>query len=94
MVSPLVNVARWSALGLGIVYGAYHRSSLTRAEERHRIEREWQHKQELIEKGRAEYARRKAEEAGRAAGGIITNPEDPGFDLEKAVAYLESQEKK
>ncbi|KAL1917933.1 uncharacterized protein VTP21DRAFT_3767 [Calcarisporiella thermophila] len=90
MTAPLVNVSRWSALGLGVLYGAYHHSSLVRAEEKNRIDSEWAHKQALIERGRAEWSRLKAAEKG--ADGVVSDPEDPRFDLEKWIAHWEEKQ--
>ncbi|CAG8441456.1 8360_t:CDS:10 [Ambispora leptoticha] len=51
-----IKVARWSALGLGILYGWTHHQSLVHAEKKRKEEEAYKHKQELIDKARAAYA--------------------------------------
>ena len=53
------QVFRWSALGVGAVYGIVHRSTLSKQAERKRLQAEYAHKEELIKEARAEYQRRK-----------------------------------
>ncbi|KAL0073904.1 ATP synthase subunit E ATP21 [Phycomyces blakesleeanus] len=54
----VVNVGRWSALAFGIAYGFARNASLQKQEKQKEAQREYKHKEELIEKARAEYARR------------------------------------
>ncbi|KAI9025985.1 ATP synthase E chain-domain-containing protein [Phycomyces nitens] len=54
----VVNVGRWSALAFGVAYGFSHNRSLKKQEKEKEAQREYKHKEELIEKARAEYARR------------------------------------
>jgi hypothetical protein len=70
-VSPLTQLAlicmqvfRWSALGVGVVYGVFHRSTLSKQAEHKRLQAERAHKEELIKQAKAEYQRRKKSNAG------------------------------
>ncbi|KAL2216341.1 ATP synthase E chain-domain-containing protein [Thermoascus aurantiacus ATCC 26904] len=81
-----VNVLRYSALVAGLVYGAYHQSSLNAHAKAAEIEREYKRKEALIEQAKAEWRKKNAPPEQKAeTGGIITDPEDSRFDLE---AYL------
>lgn len=78
-----VNVLRWSALGLGVFYGIYHQASISSREKFDKINREYKHKEELINKAKAEWAKKTMPaESKMASGGLITDPNDPKFDLE------------
>ncbi|KAK3309646.1 ATP synthase E chain-domain-containing protein [Chaetomium strumarium] len=85
-----VNVLRYSALGLGIFYGFSHQRSIRASEKAAAAEREYQHKQELINKAKEAYARQKQKEAPasstKASSGLDQDPMSPNFDLE---AYIE-----
>ncbi|GAB1310149.1 F1F0 ATP synthase subunit e, mitochondrial [Madurella fahalii] len=85
-----VNVLRYSALGLGVLYGFYHQRSITAAQKKAAAEREYKHKEELINKAKEAYAKQKqpaAPAAPAAASGLNQDPMDPKFDLE---AYIEA----
>ncbi|EEA22200.1 hypothetical protein EYB25_006571 [Talaromyces marneffei] len=81
MASQGVNVLRWSALFGGVFYGLYHQSALNTQAKQAEIEREYKHKESLIAKAKAEWARKNA--PADSKNGLITDPEDPKFDLEK-----------
>ncbi|KAI6187037.1 ATP synthase subunit e, mitochondrial [Aphelenchoides besseyi] len=49
-VSPLIRFSRWTALGLGIVWGAYR---LRQIKEYHADIRDWQHEKEVAAKEEA-----------------------------------------
>jgi len=86
MASTGVNVLRWSALGAGIFYGLYHQASLTAAAKASAINREYEHKQNLIDKAKAEYKKKHMPAEKKTENGdIIRDPMDSRFDLE---AYL------
>jgi len=86
MSSSGVNVLRWSALGLGIFYGFYHQTKLTTQTKLNEIDREYKHKENLIQKAKAEYAKKTSPQSSQTEGdGVITDPMDSKFDLE---AYL------
>ncbi|KAF2836414.1 hypothetical protein M501DRAFT_996585 [Patellaria atrata CBS 101060] len=81
MASTGVNVLRWSALGLGVFYGIYHQSSIYTKDRVAKSKAEYNHKMELIEKAKAEFTK-KNNPSSVKGGDIITDPEDPNFNLE------------
>ncbi|KAH8820378.1 putative ATP synthase subunit E, mitochondrial [Xylogone sp. PMI_703] len=88
MASTGVNVLRWSALGAGVIYGIYHQASISSAARAAAAQREYEHKQHLIEKAKAEYSKKTKPLAFNSeTGGVISDPNDSRFDLE---AYLNS----
>ena len=50
---------RWSALGVGVVYGIVHRNSLVKQAEHKRQQAEYAYKEELIKEAKAEYQKHK-----------------------------------
>ncbi|KAL1933265.1 hypothetical protein VTP01DRAFT_7355 [Rhizomucor pusillus] len=86
-------VGRWSALAFGLVYGYSHNASLQKHEEEKRKQLEYQRKEQLIEKARLEYAKKKGA-ATAAAQAPVADVDSPDFDLEKFIAQLESSESK
>ncbi|GAB5585708.1 F1F0 ATP synthase subunit e [Umbelopsis nana] len=88
--ASFVNVGRWSALGLGVLYGFTHNRSLHKLEAENKIKHEYERKERLIEQARAEYAKL---HAMPDAGAVVTDVDSPNFDLEKFIAHLESQDK-
>ncbi|KAF4553605.1 ATP synthase subunit e-like protein [Elsinoe fawcettii] len=86
MASTGVNVLRWSALATGILYGAYHASSIRSADRIAAAKHDYERKEKLITQAKAEFARRNA--PSTAGGGLITDPEDPKFDFE---AFLKAK---
>ncbi|KAJ5312311.1 hypothetical protein PENANT_c011G05092 [Penicillium antarcticum] len=85
-----VNVLRYSALVAGLVYGVYHQSSLNSITKRTEIEHEYARKERLIEQAKAEYKKKTQpqEIKTQQPTGLITNFEDPKFDLE---AFLQAK---
>lgn len=63
------QVLRWSALGAGIFYGLYHQAKLSTAAKLAAIDREYQHKQSLIEKAKAEYTKKSLPQSAKTEGG-------------------------
>ncbi|OQE44455.1 hypothetical protein PENCOP_c002G05314 [Penicillium coprophilum] len=90
MASQGVNVLRYSALVAGLVYGVYHQSSLNSVTKRTEIEHEYARKERLIEQAKAEYRKKTQpqQEIKTQTSGLITNFEDPKFDLE---AFLKAK---
>ncbi|KAJ5213759.1 hypothetical protein N7449_000928 [Penicillium cf. viridicatum] len=90
MASQGVNVFRYSALVAGLVYGVYHQSSLNSVTKRAEIEHEYVRKERLIEQAKAEYKKKTQpqQETKTQTSGLITNFEDPKFDLE---AFLKAK---
>ncbi|KIM32280.1 hypothetical protein M408DRAFT_47684, partial [Serendipita vermifera MAFF 305830] len=86
MPSPTVNVVRYSALVGGILYGITHKRTL-QAKENIRKEHDAEHRREkLIADARKAW---QEQHAPKRFGGVITNPEDPNFDLEKLLLFLD-----
>lgn len=104
MVALAIQVLRWSALFGGVFYGLYRQSTLNTQAKLAEHEREYKHKESLIQKAKAEWAKKNApadtkngrtyypqqqcwnRDKGRLIDQtaiVITDPEDPKFDLEK-----------
>ncbi|KAL4883660.1 ATP synthase E chain-domain-containing protein [Aspergillus karnatakaensis] len=77
-----VNVLRYSALVAGLVYGFYHQSSITATTRRAEADREYARQERLIEQAKAEW-KKKTQPQDAKSSGVITDPENPNFDLEK-----------
>jgi len=86
MVSSTLNVARYTALVTGVFYGIYHRRTLQQAHDQEKEHHAIHQRQHLI--AEAKEAWRKKQEGSK--DGVITDPEDPRFDLEKLIAKWES----
>ncbi|KAB8356413.1 hypothetical protein FH972_023996 [Carpinus fangiana] len=79
----IAQVLRFSALGFGVFYGLTHQMSLNSASRANAVKREYEHKNKLIEQAKAEFTKKNLPADKTTAGGsIITDPEDPKFDLE------------
>ncbi|KAI9894233.1 MAG: hypothetical protein M1814_004087 [Vezdaea aestivalis] len=84
-----VNVLRYSALLGGLFYGFYHQSTLSAAAKVAQIDRDYAHKEGVIQKAKAEWAKKTLPpEKKTASGDLITDPSDSRFDLE---AFLTSK---
>ncbi|KAL5337821.1 ATP synthase E chain-domain-containing protein [Aspergillus crustosus] len=77
-----VNVLRYSALVAGLVYGFYHQSSISSSIRRVEADREYARQERLIEQAKAAW-KKKTQPQDAKSSGVITDPEDPKFDLEK-----------
>ncbi|KAK3341227.1 ATP synthase E chain-domain-containing protein [Lasiosphaeria hispida] len=89
-----VNVLRYSALCLGVFYGFYHQRSLSTAQQTVAAKREYEHKQDLINKAKEAYAKSKAPASATPAatsGGLNQDPMGPNFDLESYFDALFKQ---
>ncbi|KAG2118167.1 ATP synthase E chain-domain-containing protein [Suillus discolor] len=86
-MSATLNVARYSALLSGVFYGIYHRRSLQKAHDQEKEHHAIHQREQLISQARDAW--RHKQESPKESDGIITNPEDPRFDLEKLVAKWE-----
>ncbi|KAK9247164.1 F-type H+-transporting ATP synthase subunit E [Lipomyces tetrasporus] len=82
-----LNVFRWTALGAGVVYGLVHSYSLSVASEKKAAAAEWTHKEALIAKAKAEYAKLHPKPAAAATTTATLDLSDPNFDFAK---YLET----
>jgi F-type H+-transporting ATP synthase subunit e len=76
----LLQVARYSALGFGIIYGLYHQAQLSSAAKLAALDREYQHKQSLIEKAKAEYSKKSQQSNPKTGSGTF----DPCLPLHTA----------
>ncbi|KAF9004511.1 hypothetical protein BDZ89DRAFT_1080468 [Hymenopellis radicata] len=87
MVSaPTLTVIRYTALFSGIVYGWSHRRSLQAAHTAHKIEHAEHERERLIAEAKEAWKRK---QASKGKDSIVTDPEDPRFDLEKLFAHWE-----
>jgi len=89
-----VNVLRYTALGLGVFYGFTHQRSINQAQKAAAAQKEYEHKQALIEKAKEAYAKSKQPAAASSAsksGGLNQDPMSPNFDLEAFFEDLMKQ---
>ncbi|KFH48937.1 ATP synthase subunit e-like protein [Hapsidospora chrysogenum ATCC 11550] len=84
MSSTGVNVLRWSALAFGVFYGFSHQRKITASQKAEHDQQEWDRKQKIIEKAKAEFAKKKAPPAASSDNAFM-DPESPQFDLEKLL---------
>ncbi|WLF80269.1 F1F0 ATP synthase subunit e, mitochondrial [Lodderomyces elongisporus] len=94
-MSATVNVLRYSALGLGVVYGAYHRFSLESAFAKQQAAAQWKKEEKLIAEAKSIYQKINTppkQETPKSQAGSI-NWEDPNLDfgavLESLIAKLD-----
>ncbi|KAI9845914.1 MAG: hypothetical protein M1837_004450 [Sclerophora amabilis] len=81
-----VNVLRYSALAFGVFYGFSHQISLSTRAKAAQVDRDYEHKQDLIAQAKAAWVKKSMPPEKKTEGGdIITDPNDSKFDLE---AYL------
>ncbi|KAG8741556.1 hypothetical protein FRC11_014720 [Ceratobasidium sp. 423] len=86
MASPTVNVVRYTALGAGILYGIVHRRTLqTRLDNERAHEHELRHEQ-LVKQAKEAWRRKN----DPSLSSLITDPDDPRFDVEKLIAKYEA----
>ncbi|UZJ51854.1 hypothetical protein CBS101457_001174 [Exobasidium rhododendri] len=105
MSSPIVNVARYSALVGGIGYGIVHQRTLQKREDVRAANHEKQYQEKLLENKRKEQDQKilaavhTSGSGERIAGlmhyftwthrAVVSDPESPQFDLEKYLVSLE-----
>ena len=63
------QVLRYSALAFGVFYGFYHQRSLTAQLKMNEINREYQHKESLIQQAKAEYTKKTMPPQSKTASG-------------------------
>ncbi|KAB5590903.1 hypothetical protein CTheo_5655 [Ceratobasidium theobromae] len=88
MVSPTINVVRYTALASGILYGIAHRRTLQSRLDKERAHEEEMRHQRLL--GQAKEAWRRKNDTSLSS---LTDPDDPRFDIEKLIAKYESESK-
>ncbi|KAK9900877.1 hypothetical protein P389DRAFT_166382 [Cystobasidium minutum MCA 4210] len=98
-----LNVVRYTALFSGIVYGFVHNRTLYKEAEDKKAKAAIKQRESWIEQAKKEYAQKQQSSTGStlrqlassATGGLvggdslITDPEDPKFDLEKLIQSWE-----
>ncbi|TKY88501.1 hypothetical protein EX895_002489 [Sporisorium graminicola] len=89
--SPVLNVVRYSALVGGIGYGILHRRTLQAKADAKAAHAEYKHKEQLIQKAKEAYKNRLV--AKQSDTGVVSDPENPAFDLEKFLTKLEQDSK-
>ncbi|KAF9817969.1 hypothetical protein IEO21_03044 [Rhodonia placenta] len=87
MASSTVNVVRYTALLTGVFYGIAHRRTLQKAHDEEKLHHTIHEREHLI--AQAKEAWKKRQESSK--DGVVTDPEDPRFDLEKLFAKWESE---
>ncbi|KAM0714892.1 hypothetical protein Q7P37_009357 [Cladosporium fusiforme] len=88
MASTGVNVLRWGALTFGVFYGFTHQTALSSRDKIAAEKHDYERKEKLISDAKAAWAKKNAP-AGSGSG-LVTDPNDPKFDLE---AYLTQVQK-
>ncbi|KAH9969151.1 ATP synthase E chain-domain-containing protein [Russula dissimulans] len=86
MVTPTVNVVRYTALLSGVFYGIYHRRTLQNAHDAEKAHHAKHERESLIAQAREAWKQKQAGDKD----GVISDPEHPHFDLEKLIAKMES----
>lgn len=71
-----LQVLRWSALGLGVIYGAYHQMSLSAKDKAVHAQKEYDAKAKLISEAKAEFNRKNKPQSVTSA----VKSEGKGFD--------------
>ncbi|BGP14560.1 hypothetical protein JCM10213_001909 [Rhodosporidiobolus nylandii] len=84
MVSPAVNVVRYTALFSGIVYGVVHRQTLQSQFDQQAAEKEIHLRQHWLEEAKKAWAQKQ-----KSDNSLVTDPDAPGFDLEKVLKSFE-----
>ncbi|KAH9982285.1 ATP synthase E chain-domain-containing protein [Lactifluus volemus] len=86
MVSSTINVVRYTALLSGVFYGIYHRRTLQNAHDTDKAHHAKHEREALIVQAKEAWKKKQAGDKD----GVVTDPEDPRFDLEKLIAKWES----
>jgi len=84
MVSPAVNVVRYSALVGGIAYGFYHRRTLQAKFDSQAAKAEIEKREKWLQQAKQAWA-----DKMKKQDGVVTDPDAPGFSLEAYIASLE-----
>ncbi|KAI1180587.1 ATP synthase subunit E [Nemania sp. FL0916] len=85
-----INVLRYSALAFGVFYGFTHQRSITASQRVANAQKEYEHKQHLIEQAKAAYTKSKTP-ATTEKSPLDQDPMDPKFDLEAYMTAALSQ---
>ncbi|KZV94863.1 hypothetical protein EXIGLDRAFT_715333 [Exidia glandulosa HHB12029] len=87
MTSATVNVFRYTALLSGVVYGIVHKRTLQAEYDAKKSHHKEHRREQLIEEAKRAWAAKQAS----SKSDVITDPEDPKFDLEKLIAKWERE---
>jgi F-type H+-transporting ATP synthase subunit e len=68
------QVLRYSALFAGVFYGLWHQSSLNSRSRSAELDREYKHKESLIEQAKAEWKKKNTPQQSKTASGGRTSP--------------------
>ena len=70
-----MQVLRYTALGLGVFYGFSHQRSINSTHKASLAQKEYEHKQKLIDQAKAEWAKKSApvDTSAKASGGTSTS---------------------
>ncbi|GAA5847971.1 hypothetical protein JCM5353_002561 [Sporobolomyces roseus] len=82
--SVAVSVVRYSALTFGVLYGIVHRKTLQSEFDSNAAHKEVQLRQHWLEQAKEAWAKKQAN-----SDGLVTDPDAPGFDLEKLLKSFE-----
>ncbi|KAI1847420.1 hypothetical protein JX265_005520 [Neoarthrinium moseri] len=86
------TVLRYSALAFGVFYGFTHQRTITATQHAAHAQKEYEHKQQLIEQARAKFAESKNPKAqSTEKSGLNQDPMSPNFDLEALFTGLMDQ---
>lgn len=85
MTSATVNVFRYTALLSGVVYGIVHKRTLQTEHDAKKAAHHEHRREQLVAEARRAWAAKQAS----SKSDVITDPEDPRFDLEKLIAKWE-----
>ncbi|RSH88017.1 uncharacterized protein EHS24_000541 [Apiotrichum porosum] len=89
MASNTQNVVRYTAILAGVIYGFSHAGTLQAKHNEESAQHATARRAELIEEAKKAWVEKQA--AAKSSSGLVTDPEDPAFDLEKVVASWESK---
>lgn len=82
------QVLRYSALAFGVFYGFSHQRSITASQKAAAAQKEWAHKQQLIEQARSQYAESKNPKAQSSQKSPRTfSPSFYHWQCQKRLAY-------
>ncbi|KAL1582424.1 hypothetical protein WHR41_08933 [Cladosporium halotolerans] len=87
MASTGVNVLRWGALAFGVFYGFTHQTAISSRDKIAAEKHEYERKEKLISDAKAAWAKKNAP-PGQGSG-LITDPNDPKFDLEAFLTQVQ-----
>ncbi|KAL8846434.1 MAG: hypothetical protein Q9221_008479 [Calogaya cf. arnoldii] len=95
MASSGVNVLRYSALFAGVGYGLYRQNTFNAQSHKAKVDRDFAHQESLITQAKAEFKKKNMPQQSATKGGqVISDPNDPKFDLEGYLTALMGEKAK